>query len=451
MKVSVSEYLYDKVYPSLDAINAGLLNHLSPASSPGNNGSYILICPQCGKREAYYYPGSSFINCPRRNQCGQHTSIWDAYSQSLGTVGNKQVLEALCAAANVPMPNSDKESLTSLWATTKYLLRSYAKDSRSDFLVGEYLRLKNLTRSEFDSLGYGFYPSVPIFKRDLLARGFSEKEIISAGLIPDPEACDRPYDPWKGRIIFFWDYDNVSGCIIGRCTIPEEKRKRPKYYFQPNSSKSVLYRFWQKSKGPLLAVEGTTDADTLRLMGLYGTACGGSHIVPEQASFLAANGIDALTFITDADRAGYIDALKTIFNCEPLGIVVSIVSLPAGSDDVDKLRQDGKTEILSGLIAEAVNAGTFLARSLVASMVKAPINASRLYEDALHKASSLTSLSRSYWNASCCELGVSLDRKRDAALMFARLLDWGVDDGEASRLVNSRFGISINIGLQAHG
>ena len=74
---SPSDFLRREVYPRLDAVAEHLLDSLEPKPR-STSGSYPLICPECKAKEAFYFPFHGYINCPRKNECGNSTSLWDA-------------------------------------------------------------------------------------------------------------------------------------------------------------------------------------------------------------------------------------------------------------------------------------------------------------------------------------------------------------------------------------
>ena len=45
---SITEFLHEKVYPEIDAVAEGLLDHLKPTKLQ-SSGSYRLECPACNK------------------------------------------------------------------------------------------------------------------------------------------------------------------------------------------------------------------------------------------------------------------------------------------------------------------------------------------------------------------------------------------------------------------
>ena len=101
MSQSITDYLKDTAYPRLDAVETGLLDHLSP-SNMSAGGNYVLLCPQCGKREAYYYPTHSHVNCNRKNKCGASTSLWNILASSGLTPA--EIVARICEKAGVPVP-----------------------------------------------------------------------------------------------------------------------------------------------------------------------------------------------------------------------------------------------------------------------------------------------------------------------------------------------------------
>ncbi|MCT5468780.1 hypothetical protein LZK39_06365 [Pseudomonas aeruginosa] len=102
---SITEFLHEKVYPEIDAVSSGLLDHLKPTKLQ-TSGTYRMLCPACGMHEAFHHPGTHLIHCPRKKNCGESTSLWDVMEKS--GYSRKEIVERLCDLARVAPPFEQK-------------------------------------------------------------------------------------------------------------------------------------------------------------------------------------------------------------------------------------------------------------------------------------------------------------------------------------------------------
>lgn len=93
--------LLEEIYQGLDRAEAPV--ELEPRDK---GGYYLLICPNCRKREAYIYKGGTRIICSRRDKCGFSQSVWD-YAQGSRRLTNQETLRELARLAEAPSYRRD--------------------------------------------------------------------------------------------------------------------------------------------------------------------------------------------------------------------------------------------------------------------------------------------------------------------------------------------------------
>lgn len=86
--------LYD-IYKHLDL--ESILRDLRPVDK---GKYYVLVCPACGRREAYIYKGKSRIRCNRLNKCGSHTNLW-GYVQMSHNLSHAETFKKLIDLAGL--------------------------------------------------------------------------------------------------------------------------------------------------------------------------------------------------------------------------------------------------------------------------------------------------------------------------------------------------------------
>jgi len=448
---TTTEFLHEHVYPNLDAVSAELLAHLNPRNGKGGSNSYYsLDCPHCQKAgRAYYYPGTSSIVCNRKNADCPSTSIWDAVEVHYSS--NKDIFNALCEAANVEPPgredNISDEQRTRL-KLKKVIIAICQKAHKEHQPAMDYLAGRNFKPEEIQHLGYGYYPSHGYIKEQLLKASMDIKIAQEWGLIPG-----NPDKFWgmNGRFVGFWEQPDGSIRLWGRL-MREPKGREPKYLFAEGMNKSRPYR-WQKTykKMPIL-VEGTLDADSLQLMGYPGFGVGQYCINVEQAKFLLSQQIYEVIHFADADNAGLEGAIKSIRNCEPLGITVYVVFVAPQYEDADKMRQRGQQDKMKEFIDSAVIAGEFLAYRVLDTLQATESGKlsneqyAHIYQDAILLRSTMTGASALAFDGVFIRYGITaFNPEAEAMKLQATLLQANLDPTLVSRVVRDRFGIELDV------
>lgn len=174
-----------------------------------------------------------------------------------------------------------------------------------------YLQSRGLTGETVIAFGLGYAPdSRDALCRYLLSQGYSEQELVSAGLAREPEDGQGLYDYFRNRIIF--PIRDPRGQVIGfggRALGDGQ----PKYLNTPQTAlfekNSVLYAFDRakeaiKQANQVIIVEGYIDAIMAHQYGTRQTvACIGSAITEkhiQQIKKLARR----ITLALDPDAAG---------------------------------------------------------------------------------------------------------------------------------------------------
>jgi DNA primase len=238
----------------------------------------------------------------------------------------------------------------------------------------EYLAGRGLEESTLREYRVGYAPSA--WDRVLVASrraGYSEDELLAAGLSVRGRERGGLYDRFRGRIMF--PLADQRGAVLGFGARAMSEGRGPKYL---NSSDneifhkgSLLYgadlaRAEAAHAGRVVLVEGYTDAIALRQAGV-GEVVGsmGTALTPQQVGALARLAPAAL-FCQDPDTAGQeavrrsIEGLRTA-NASRVGrgVEFRIVRLPAGQDPADVVQGSGAAA-LRELLEQAVPVERFL-------------------------------------------------------------------------------------------
>lgn len=229
-------------------------------------------------------------------------------------------------------------------------LRGQAGAEARSYLQGRGLHTESWGRHR---LGYA-----PDEWRGLIAHlgkaGFSQAEIVEAGLAVQKEGGAEPYDRFRGRVIF--PIEDSQGRVIafgGRGMTPDAK---PKYL---NSSDTplfhkgkVLYRYKRAREalghgegGGLIVCEGYMDAIALTEAGFgHAVAPLGTALTEDQLGLLWRVGPEPILCF-DGDAAGLRAAYRSIDRALPFlepGKSLFFSLLPEGMDPDDVIQKRGK-------------------------------------------------------------------------------------------------------------
>ena len=442
-----TEFLHTEVYPKLDAVEANLLDSLEPKQKT-TSGSYPLTCPACKEKEGFYFPGSGYVNCPRRKECGKSTSIWDA----MLCCGYKQheVFSALCEAARVEPPKRDQKvphaNATpqgdirigrAIWQITQNL----AKDNPTP--LKQFQAERGYTDEQMAAMRLGYYSTPDAVFAKLKAMGFSLTDATERGYVEQNDG-GKLWSGLAGRIVGYWPHPDGDDRLWGRIPVGSGDKQTKKYKFGVSLKKDIPYLYSQRKNSLLIAVEGTMDAWALQHSNLWGCAIGGDHINGAQALYLQKRGVSEVAHMVDGDVAGWNGAIASIRNCEPLGLITSIIPLGAGMDDADALMRAGKSDVLNTLVTKRMNAGLYLAL-----MLRHCYNVAAPDLQAINKihatAELLTPVSRVMFDKHAELLGVRPDFRLEAGRLFGALIRAGLSLDDAMANVSRRTGHIISI------
>jgi DNA primase len=233
-----------------------------------------------------------------------------------------------------------------------------AKEARA---AREYLEGRGLGEEILREFHVGYSPSA--WDRVLLASrrgGFSEQELYATGLAQRSKENGRPYDRFRGRIMF--PLADVRGRVLGFGARAMRDEQKPKYL---NTSDNDVYHKGQHLYGADLArahaaragqailCEGYTDVIALHQAGLRNTVGSmGTALTAEQVGELARMAQTVLLAL-DADSAGQEAMLKAAGLAAKRKLELRVVALPEGTDPADLVQREG-AKAISAAVERAV-------------------------------------------------------------------------------------------------
>jgi len=208
-------------------------------------------------------------------------------------------------------------------------------------------------------------------KQTLLGRGLSERQLIEAGLLIEPDGGGESYDRFRNRLMF--PITDASGRVVafgGRAL----GNQRAKYLNSPETpifhKGSLLYnlnnaRKPARNENQLTVVEGYMDVIALHQAGMaYVVAPLGTALTELQLKKLWRL-VPEPSLCFDGDVAGQRAALRVAERALPLlkpGYSLRFVTLPDGEDPDSLVRSEG-SERISELLGQAMPMSEFLWRT----------------------------------------------------------------------------------------
>lgn len=449
MSVSLSDFVKEKVYPQIDAVEAGLLNNLHPATI-SSNGAYKLDCPKCGKKEGFYYPTRAYVQCNRKIECGEGTSIWDVLASN--GMKNRDILTLLCEKARVELPDSRVQNDSATGADQRPPVMTPGKAivhvtqrlaSQNPKLLTEFQAARGYSDEVMKVMRLGVYTTAEEVLKLLVAQGITKETAAEKGYIGfDQNDPSRIWSGMAGRVVGYWPHPDGDVRLWGRLPSGKGDKQNPKYRFADGLKKDIPYLFAQRQSTVLVAVEGTIDAWALQLEKQWGVGIGQASINTAQAAYFVSKGVDEAAHFIDGDNAGYEGALSSIRACETVGITLSIIALGAGLDDPDSMRRSGKGDELRSMIANRMNSGEFLARFCVARLSESPPDL-RGVARIRSIARCLTPPSARRWEDMSKSLGIHVEPKEEAVRLLAGYIEAGLSIEDGLYQVQRRTGLNI--------
>lgn len=314
--MSEATELYQQwILPNLNILDAlHLLN-------PEHKGLYyILTCPACQKKSAYYYQGQSHIVCNRKNKCGHSESIWDYVKSSHAIQSNREVLETLAKMANIALPalnNFSEEEFTrkkaridTLETIQCYFVEQLFSDHPHAVEALGYLHKRGYSDEEIRHMGLGCYLDSSAHKKTF--KQFLASLDINAEDLNGLDIFQKAYGTTH-RITL--PYRSASGIIQSFIFRTVDPSVDPKYLVMKGANKDVVFNFYANQKEEeLVIVEGHMDALIAAAKGIKGVvATGGASLTKNQLQHLQSQpSIKRLVLMYDNDKAGLDATDRTI-------------------------------------------------------------------------------------------------------------------------------------------
>jgi DNA primase len=290
---------------------------------------------------------------------GKHGDIFRFVTETEG-LGFPEAVERLAREAGVELPKATPEAQQEekkrrdLYDVVELAAKFF--EGQLQRAIGEtaraYLAKRGFNQTTQAEFRMGFAPdSRDALKSHLAAAGITERQMLDAGLLVEPERGGASYDRFRNRVII--PIQDGQGRIVafgGRVLDAEAK---PKYLNSPETSlfrKGFLVFNGHRAReaafkaGTVIAVEGYLDAIAVWQAGLrHVVATLGTAFTEEQIATLWRYAPEPVICF-DGDKAGLAAANRAVDRILPqlkTGNSFRFSFLPAGLDPDDMIRQRG--------------------------------------------------------------------------------------------------------------
>lgn len=288
--------------------------------------------------------------------CGVHGDAI-SFLREIDGLEFMEAVERLAEMAGLEVPRTTpidpaasrqrKAALDILEETTLFF--EAALSSAAGREAAQYLQQRSLDAATVKTYRLGYSPRAGL--RDALkARGFSDEDMLAAGVIRKSDRDNSLYDYFRDRVMF--PIENRQGKVIafGARALGDAQ---PKYLNSGEgptfSKKAVLYGWVQAREGlrrdlPLVVAEGYMDVIAIHKSGAAAAVAPlGTALTPEQIGLLwKLHEEPVLCF--DGDAAGQRAQLRALERILPLlepGRTTRFALLPEGKDPDDLIAAEG--------------------------------------------------------------------------------------------------------------
>ena len=327
--------------------------------------TFRALCPFHSEKHPsfFVYPEQQSWHC--FGACNTGGDVFSFVMKKEGIdFGDALRLLAQKAGVTIPSrfePEAGKEERERLYqanqAAVQYfhnlLLNSPAGERAKEYFASRGFSLKTITDFQ---LGFSLN-SWDALKQYLIERGYTESELLTAGLVIEAEA-GKTHDRFRNRLMF--PIHDIRGRIVGfGARVLDDSL--PKYLNSPQTlvfdKSSCLYGINLaaaaiRQQNLAVIVEGYMDVITAHQNSFNNVVASmGTSVTEKQINTLKRLSKDMI-FALDADAAGEEATLRGVGYENTLDAEVKVIILPKGKDPDDVIKEDAK--IWQNLLEEAL-------------------------------------------------------------------------------------------------
>ncbi len=305
------------------------------------------LCPFHSEKHGsfFVYPDQQSWHC--FGACGTGGDVFSFIMKKDG-VGFGDALRLMAEKCGVTIPQNALAEKAREKHDRLYLANEATADYYHQLLlrspeaqtVRDYLSKREVNAQSIEDFKLGYSPSAwDGLQKHLIERGFTNEELLEAGLISESDNNKMKHDRFRHRLMF--PIDDVRGRIIGFGGRALDDNQQPKYLNSPQTplfDKSAnlygldLAKDAMRKEGRAVIVEGYMDVilphqhGYKNIIASMGTAIGENHVAILKK--LTKNLVLAL----DPDSAGEEATLRSVGLENSLGAEIRVAILPEGQD-----------------------------------------------------------------------------------------------------------------------
>ena len=264
-------------------------------------------------------------------------------------------VRALAKRAGMEVPEDEQyqsryRQQERLWALSKEAARFFHAQLYGPVGVNalKYAQSRGMPQSVLTTFGIGYAPdSWDALVKAMRAKGYTDQELIDAGLVTVSRKNNNIYDRFRDRLMF--PIIDVRGNVIGfGGRIMNNDKSAAKYLNSPetlifNKRKNLFaLNLAKKSKlGYLILVEGYMDAIALHQYGFDCAVASLGTALTEDGATLLSRYTEQVVLIYDGDQAGQNATQRAIPILEKAGLQVKVLQMRDAKDPDEYLKKFG--------------------------------------------------------------------------------------------------------------
>ena len=317
--------------------------------------TFRALCPFHSEKHPsfFVYPEQQSWHC--FGACNTGGDIFSFVMKKEG-IDFGEALRLLAQKAGVTIPSrfeqdtgkDERERLYQVNQAAAQYLHNLLLNSPVGGKAREYFSSRGFSPKTVTDFQLGFsLNSWDALKQYLMERGYTESELLTAGLVIEAEAGGT-HDRFRNRLMF--PIPDIRGRIVGfGARVLDDSL--PKYLNSPQTpifdKSSCLYgiNFAQaaiRQQNLVVIVEGYMDVITAHQNGFNNVVASMGTSVTEKQINILKRLTKNMTLALDADAAGEEATLRAIGYENTLEAEVKVIILPRGKDPDDVIREDAK-------------------------------------------------------------------------------------------------------------
>jgi len=269
-----------------------------------------------------------------------------------------EALELLARRANIEIPERTKSEFAKKVDNNKVsqyeivewaikLMEQSLQSSPTEGLVRQYVGQRSLSEETVRKFRIGYHPENWSWLLDKARGQFSEKQLLSVGLVGERDNGRGYFDNLVGRLVFPIIDERGRAVAFGGRVLPGSNIESPaKYWNSPESNiflkRRTLYAFDQardaiRTGKEAIVVEGYMDCIACHQAGVTNVvATLGTALTEDHVKFLKRFA-DRVVLLFDGDKAGIAAAERSIERFLAEDLDLRVLTLSEGEDPADYL------------------------------------------------------------------------------------------------------------------